>query len=261
MATNAPEVDAPKVEFLKEIVTVDGPVPMLKDIWNFFNTKGMKTVVISVNSFNSFHVDLELTESLGCPIHLLVDNEESENRWKILQKTLKERTISPEHETFEWLQGIQKRWILARNLKTKRVDLNWNTLKQHCDDSSLSQIDLFKVEGTNEKEKELLYSLFHYGYRPSLVLVRWTENPDVSVPSMLAAGHLQNVGYRLLSEKNGWFLYHYMDVCMYDTCSWCDTKCQNPMVEYFLKLGKSEETSEETSGQSSEETSEKKESE
>jgi hypothetical protein len=252
-------MSAVKDEFLKEIKTLDGPIPMLKDIWNFFNTKGMRTSIISVNSFTSFNVDLELTESLGCNIHLLLDNNECENRWTILQKTLKDRAISPEYENLEWLEGTQKRWILARNLKTKRVELSWKSLKQYCDDASLTQIDLFKVEGTNENEKELLYSLFHYGYRPSLILVRWTENPDTSVPSMLAAGHLQNVGYRLLDEKNGWFLYHFTDVCIYDTCSWCDTKCQNPIVEYFLKLDKNEEKKSEEN--KSDVNSEKKESE
>ena len=82
-------MESTKIDYLKEITTLDGAVPFLKDIWNFFNTKGMKTVVVSLNSLDSFNIDLELTESLGCPIHLLLDNHDCENRWAILQKTLK----------------------------------------------------------------------------------------------------------------------------------------------------------------------------
>ena len=249
-------MESTKIDYLKEITTLDGAVPFLKDIWNFFNTKGMKTVYISLNAFNSFAVDLEVTENLGCPLHLLFDTTEIEDRWKTLQQTLKERKIADEHKHLDWLEPVKKRWILARNLKTSRVEYSWQTVKAYCKENQLEQIDFLKMEGINENEKMILYSLFDAGYRPSLLLIRWSADPDASVPSMLAAGHLQNVGYRLLSEQNGYFLYLFTDVCMYDTCSWRDTKTQNPMIEYFLKLG-----SNDSSKETSEEVAEKKDSE
>lgn len=228
-----------KQDYLKEIDTLDGKIPILKDIWNFFNTKGMKTNYLSFNSNKSFAVDLEISETLGCPLHLIYDTPEVENRWKAIIQTLKERKISEENKDCSWLAGVDKRWILARNLKTKLAPFTWTLPSEYCKEHTLQTVDFLKMEGEDDKEKELLYSFLHNGYRPSLVLIKWSGDPDASVPSMLAAGHLQTVGYRLLKEQNGWFLYLYTDVCIYDTCSWRETNAQNPMVEYFLKLSTS----------------------
>ncbi len=74
------------------------------------------------------------------------------------------------------------------------------------------------------------------GYRPGILLVKYSEDPDGSVPAMLVAGHLQMSGYRLIETKDNWFFYLYTDICFYDSCSWRNTKIQNPLVKSIIEV-------------------------
>jgi len=96
---------------------------------------------------------------------------------------------------------------------------------------------MLKIEGSQEEERSILYSLLDGGFRPGVVLVRYTYDPDENVPSMLVAGHLQMTGYRLVECTGLWFLYIYEDMCFYDSCSWRSTTCANPLSKYIAGMG------------------------
>ncbi len=223
-------------QYFKKISTEDGDVPFLKDIWSFFGTKGIKTQFLTVNPDTSFKVDLEVCESLGCPIRIVTDKDSVEEKWNILRETVKTRKIADEHKDKAWLQGIEKKWILPKNIQLKKTALTWTTLKQEVEQGTEARIDLLKIEAHNEEEQALLYSMLNSGFRPGILLVRYTEDPDANVPSMLIAGHLQMSGYKLGDVVGNWFLYIYTDICLYDSCSWRNTKDQNPVVKYLVEL-------------------------
>lgn len=226
----------PYANFSKLFATDDGEIPFLKDIWGFFSMKGVKTVFVSVNPNNSFRLDLEICENLGCPIRIYTDSEDIEQKWAIVSRTLKARKIDDADKDKQWLEGIQKKWILPKNLLVKRAPIEWSTVFPEFKQSTEARVDILKIEAHDEKERMLLYSMLDNGFRPGILLVKYTVDPDANVPAMLAAGHLQMSGYRLLSTQNNWFLYLYTDVCYYDSCSWRDDANQNPLVRYIVEL-------------------------
>jgi hypothetical protein len=228
----------PYAEHLKSVKSIAGEeIPFLKDLWSFFSSKGVKTNFFSVNPDASAILDLNICESLGCPIRVLTNSATIETKWSIIAATLKARTIAPEHANLTWLEGIQKRWILPRNLIVKRTALEWSTLATEAAAIEGNRVDMLKIEGSQEEERSILYSLTDGGFRPGVVLVRYTYDPDENVPSMLVAGHLQMIGYRLVECKGPWFLYLFEDNCFYDSCSWRTTTCQNPLSKYIAGMG------------------------
>lgn len=224
--------------FVKLFKTEDGDIPFLKDVWGFFSSKGVKTIFISINSDKSFRLDLEICENLGCPIRMFTNEESIEEKWSIISKTLKARKIDEVDKEKEWLEGIQKKWILPKNLLVKRTSLDWNTFRSELQiqNQGDNRMDILKIESKSEEERILLYSMLDSGYRPGILLVKYTEDPDSSVPSMLIAGHLQMSGYRLIEAKDNWFCYLYTDICFYDSCSWRNTSVQNPLIKYVVEL-------------------------
>ena len=220
----------------KMIQTEDGDVPFLRDIWSFFGAKGVKTQFYSVNPDLSYKVDVEIVESLGCPVRILTDKEAVEQKWETIRTVVKDRKISEENKEKEWLQGMERKWILPKNIVVKKTSLGWTTLVTEVQSQPENRCDLLKIEAKNEEEQPILYSMINAGFRPGILLVRYTEDPDTNVPSMLIAGHLQMLGYKLVSLSGNWFLYVYADLCLYDSCSWRNTKDQNPVVRYLAEL-------------------------
>lgn len=228
--------DKKENQYFRMIETEDGQVPFVSDIWAFFSKKGIKTQYLSFFPDRSFKVDLEICESLGCPIRIFADSAELEAKWEIIKNTLKNRKIADEDKDKPWLEGLNKKWIIPKNLIVKQISLGWNTIKDEILTLSENRLDLLKVEGKTDQERMLLYSMLEHGYRPGVLLVKYTEDPDANVPSMLLAGHLQMSGYKLVEVQNNWFLYLYTDLCLYDSCSWRNTKVQNPIVHYVAEL-------------------------
>ncbi len=222
--------------FFRMIETDDGPIPFLKDIWGFFSKKGIKTQFYSFYSDKSFKLDLEICESLGCPIRVYVSDDQVTAKWETIKNTLKNRKIADEDKDKTWLQGLEKKWILPKNILVKNQPIEWKTLRTEVESQSENRCDILKVEGSKDAEHMVLYSMLECGYRPGVVLVRYTEDPDANVPSMLVAGHLQMSGYKLAEISNNWFLYLYTDICAYESCSFRNTKTQNPVVYYFAEL-------------------------
>lgn len=228
--------DKKEPQLFRMIKTDDGDVPFLADIWGFFSKKGIKTQFLSFFPDKSFKVDLEVCESLGCPIRVFTISAELDAKWETIKQTLKNRKIADEDKEKTWIQGLEKKWILPKNIIVKNTSIDWNTLNAELVSLPENRCDLLKIEGTYGNERMLLYSMLESGYRPGILLVKYTEDPDANVPAMLVAGHLQMSGYKLAEASNNWFLYLYTDLCLYDSCSWRNTKVQNPVVQYMAEL-------------------------
>lgn len=218
---------------LSYISTPLGKIPVLADVWEYFCMKGAKTVYYSINPEHTVSVDIEFAESLGCPLHILTTKPTVQSRWDIISKTLKQRKIDDEDKA-DWLEGIQKHWVLPKNILTQSVsNIDWKMLKE----LNLDRIDLLKIEttpGEFDETRMFLYSVLDQGYRPGLLLFNFPAPPNQSTPSMILAAHLQNSGYHLLKAESSWFLYSYTDVCIYSECSWENNTTPNPFIKHIV---------------------------
>ena len=229
--------------------------PMLEALWDFFAEKGIKTVFMSIGVGNNPHADLEIAETLGCPLHIFEVRENILKDWETIQTVLKSRK-APETPS-DFLQGVDKKWVLPKNIRIhKELPSPYNgtvvlegtsyptkdilsCVKDCCETMGLRdeqlRIDLLKISLGNGYELPILHSILTTGSRPGLVLVEWSTLPDESMASCITAGHLQTCGYRLLAHYGNRFLYAANDRCMYEICSWQDNNVDNPMVRDIIK--------------------------
>ncbi len=232
---------------LTKIGPKDAPYPMVDAIWDFFSTKGTKTVFVSVGSGSSCLPDLELAETIGCPL-LKMELPESAKAWYEIKDLLKTRKVT--ETTSEFAKPAARKWVLPKNLTvlealpsftsgtltvngTQVSSQRWHDLlKQNgCE----LRIDLLKVELPG-METMVLESLWQSGLRPSLLLVTWPASPDEEVSIMNTAAHLQMLGYALIGTEGSHYLYYYTDVNYYETCAWSkpSTKMENPLMREIV---------------------------
>lgn len=235
------------------------PFPMLNNVWDIFAGKGIRTVYLTVGNSKSVLADLEIAESLGCPINAVPLSAKEAGEWAEVANILKERKRDASG-ALAYSAGAETKWILPKNLRAQPV-LPWWTdgaidlsggftvktqeatsmISSICNTMKLkdnaSRIDILKIDTVASApglENGILQALLNAGFRPAVILVHWSTSPDTSLPATLAAGHLQNTGYALLSKTDHKFLYYYVDQDMYQTCSWEDTTSINPMVKELL---------------------------
>ena len=219
--------------------------PVLENLWDFYSEKGVKTVFISVGSSPSALADLDIAETLGCPVHVWNFNESHAAKWDEVRKVLKDRKRGVDASTFT--EGVDTKWVLPKNVRsyigipgfytskneaasTVSVD---DCVKQCTDTMKMDgekRIDILKISLVEGWERGVLAAVLDTGYRPGLIMVKWSHMPDTHLFTTLAAGHLQNCGYTLLETNGDRFTYMFVDKCMYEICSWETNKVINPLV-------------------------------
>lgn len=231
----------------------EDPYPMISNIWEFFNEKGTKTVFLSVGSGQTPLPELDICESLGCPI-LKLDTQANCDKWEECKEILKTRKA--QDTTSDFAKAAQKKWVLPRNIHvTHGIPMTTNgsvdfygkqipsislidAVIQHCKNMNIEEprLDLLKVEDC-AFESEVLHALILQGLRPAFLLICWNETPDTNTTSMITAGNLQMIGYSLIAKEKNRFLYYYTDVNYYESCSWeeVSTNLQNPFVNNIVK--------------------------
>jgi hypothetical protein len=234
------------------------PFPILDRMWDIFSGKGIRTVFVSVGASASCMPDLEIAESLGCPINLVALSTAEQEQWAEVSSVLKERKRG-EDAKFPFSAGAEGKWILPKNVRAQpalpwwvagSVSLGGFDLKTQavgdlmesiCTTMKLKdnakRIDILKLDTVQSApglERAVLGAILNAGYRPATILVNWSERPDVDLATTLAAGHLQNSGYRLMSKLDNKFLYLFMDSDVYQICSWEDINYMNPLVQEIV---------------------------
>jgi hypothetical protein len=229
--------------------------PMLEKLWDFYSEKGVKTVFLSIGVGQNPMADLEIAETLGCPIHIYEVRDSVLKGWEEVQSILKTRK-APE-VTNSFVEGVDSKWVLPKNIRIHKelpsffngsVELEGGTyptkdvlscVKECISSMNMKEeqirVDLLKISLGNKYELPILQAFLTTGFRPGLVLIDWSELPDEDMASAINAGHLQNCGYVLLSNYGSRFLYLSNDRCMYDICSWHTNKSDNPMVSEIIK--------------------------
>lgn len=232
------------------------PFPVVDKLWDVFAGKGIRTVFLTLGTSASPLADLEIAESLGCPLHICALNASETARWQEVSTVLKER--KPGSSTFT--EHVDTKWILPKNLRMLEalpwwtngaMDLSGNPLPTQkiqdvvtgiCANMKLKdaaqRIDVLKIDTTQSApglEIPLIGSVLSAGYRPSVLLIKWSQMPDVDMSTTLAAGHLQCCGYTLLRVVDDKFLYYFNDDNIYEICSWEKRTTINPIANEILK--------------------------
>jgi hypothetical protein len=233
---------------LTKIGPKDAPYPMMDAIWDFFSTKGVKTVFLSIGSGPTCLPELELAETIGCPL-LKLETPETAKPWTEIKELLKTRKAT--ETTSEFAKPAARKWVLPKNLLvvetlpsftagtitvngTQIACQRWHDILAQT--GSESRIDLLKLEWPG-LEAMLLESLWQSGLRPSLLLVTWSASPDEETTTMNTAAHLQMLGYALVGKEGLNYLYYYTDVNYYETCEWSvpSIKMENPLMREMFK--------------------------
>ena len=229
--------------------------PVLDKLWDYFSTKGIKVVFVNVGTSSSPLADLEIAETMGCPLHIFEVRKEKLDAWEEVKKVLKERKRGEGASDFT--EGVDTKWVLPKNVRIYPFFPSFSTgtqeiegtsyptkefvasIKDCCASMSLKEengrVDLLKISLGNNLELPLVYSLLSAGYRPGLLMIEWSSSPDEMLNTTIAAGHLQTCGYTLVTNYGNRCLYFNNDRCMYEICSWLSNKTDNPMVSELVE--------------------------
>jgi len=264
VSVSAPTRDASFNTFLDNNITTIGakgadPFPVVDKLWDVFAGKGIRTVFLSIGTSVSPLADLEIAESLGCPANICAIGESEKKNWSDVSTVLKDRKRDSTASSFT--EQVDSKWILPKNLRmidslpwwengtidisgtgpvaTQKVDA---LVASICGTMKLKdgakRIDVLKIDTTQSApglEIPILNSIISAGYRPSVLLVKWSAMPDTDLTTTNAAGHLQCCGYTLLSVKDNKFLYYFNDDNIYEICSWEQRTNINPIANELLK--------------------------
>ena len=235
--------------------------PILDHIWDIFGTKGIRTVFLTIGSSKVALPDLEIAENLGCPLNIVALNEAEKGLWTEVSGVLKERKREATANPFS--AGAESKWILPKNVRISdtlpwwengTIDISGLVIKtQKFSDymqgisstmkikDNLTRIDILKIDTAFSApglERSILAAVLNAGYRPAIILVRWTSMPDTELSATIAAGHLQNSGYALLGKEENKFLYYFSDEDLYQICSWEGVTTSNPITTEILAAAK-----------------------
>jgi hypothetical protein len=229
------------------------PFPCISNIWSLYAKKVSRTVFLSIGASKAALPDLEIVETLGCPINVVPITAEYKEKWNEIGEVIKERTRSIKATDFSI--GAEEKWILPKNFhilsglpwwSNGHIDISGVTnpvptqdffgfMADICKRMALKdgevRLDILKIDFKDGLERPILFAALEAGFRPGLILVKWSKMPNMDVPTSLCAGHLQNCGYQLINKFENKFAYYYTESDLYMTCSWEETNCVNPMVK------------------------------
>jgi hypothetical protein len=222
----------------------DRPLP--KELLAFFQYKQGNRIFLTLTDKTSvWRDDLSVGERLFadvvvCPVEV---TPEFQTEFDLTKDVLKQRMKYPGIKENSALEQVAKTWILPAKL---HLGPTVSTFGFSSTDTSVhsalmplletltpgeQQIHLFKVELVGGQERPVLYKLLDEGFRPSLVLVKWSHDVDEHLPSAHCAGHLLNSGYACIAYENGYGLYMFNDQVLYDICSLKEPSLKNPIME------------------------------
>lgn len=230
--------------------------PCLENLWDFYSKKGIKTVFFNIGATQNAGADLEIAETLGCPVHILDVRDTTEKNWEEVKQILKSRKREDTASSFT--EKTDSRWVLPKNIRFQKTLPAFHSGTQIIAGTSYpvskweesvktaitgmgiaedqQRIDICKIALGEALERSIIYSLMESPYRPGILLVEWTHLPDEDLATTLCAGHLQTCGYSLMAKRGNRFFYTFNDRCMYEVCSWETNKVENPMVAELLKV-------------------------
>jgi len=234
------------------------PFPAVDKLWDVFAGKGIRTVFLTIGTSKSPLADLEIAESLGCPLHVCPLSDSEKMAWSEVSTVLKDRKRDASDSPFT--EFVDTKWILPKNVRildsvpwwfSGKIDISGvehptkeltTCVESMCTamklKDSAKRIDILKIDTKQSApglEIPLLYSILSSGFRPSVVMVKWSKMPDVDLSTTISAGHLQCSGYSLLEVLEDKFLYYFNDSNLYEVCSWEERTTMNPIANEIIR--------------------------
>ena len=234
-----------------ESQTVNGrPIP--KEPLTFFNyNNGSRFFVTITDTPSVWQDDIPIAEKLFadmivCP--LVSENSTIEMHSSTMDLTkdvLKQRMKYPGVKEDPKLQQLARTWVLPTKINLGPAANTFTSISEKSILESLestfetlnnkdSKINLLKIELSSGQERHLLYKVLDNGFRPSLIMMRWSYDLDEHVLTAHCAGHLLNSGYSLICMENNYCLYMFMDRPLYDIASMKTVGLDNPIMETIL---------------------------
>jgi hypothetical protein len=250
----------------------DNQWPILKDMWAFFAGNAGNIAILTVNASTDVMPDLKLAEKVGAKLTVCTTTDSHVAYWNDIKSILKDRMKSPILQKDVNYTSFAKCWVLSNRVTivhglpslyngtivvkprkmgdesatestTESVTANDEseglTIPLVSIDSitTNSYYDIVKIDYPGQ-ERFILNNLYEYGMRPSLVMVRWENDPDKDPIIRAAAATLVNHGYSFLAKVDNKYLYHYNDKPFYNLCSYSKPNQKNPMIESAVNFAK-----------------------
>jgi len=233
---------------ISEFTTTVNSMPFIKEPFSFFQSSKVRVFLTITNSPEVWQNDLSLSEkmlseTIVCPYTNSM--EEHSSAVDLTKIVLKERMKYPNIKETPHLEKIAKTWIMPGKLHlgpnaTQFLQGDEMCIHAHLEPffttlNAPTSIQLLKVEVSDGQERQLLYKFLDSGFRPSVLLVKWSHDLDDHIPTANCAGHILNSGYSLFGLSNSYALYVFTEQTLYDLCSMKTISNKNPFLEAILE--------------------------
>jgi hypothetical protein len=223
--------------------------PIPKEPLSFFQyNQGTRYFVTVAETPAVWRGDLVLgerffSEMIVCPF-TDSSNEHADELIKV-KDILKQRMKYPGAKEDPAIEAIAKTWILPTKVTMgPNAESFLNSSESSVKDSfeslfktmnnDTSMIHILKLELSDGKERQVLYKFLDNGFRPSLILVKWSYDLDDHTATAHCGGHLLNSGYSLVAIEGDYTLYMFSEQVLYDITSMKSICLKNPMMESLL---------------------------
>lgn len=222
--------------------------PFLVNPFTFFDsTKKDRVCVFFTDSETQWKRDLILGERTFSDVILFPIGRSYDADVNEVKEILEKRMAYPGIQESPETQEIAKTWILPKKLHlgpeaTAFLVPHEGAFKQGLQSFISSKIPTYdntlqvvKIDVKGGLERQIVYKMLDDGFRPSLLIVNWSEDLDAHYSTAICAGHLLNCGYNHVFTEGSQSLYMFADQPLYDICSLKETGMTNPFMNTILK--------------------------
>lgn len=216
--------------------------PIPKDFIIFFNSSTSEArIFLNFSNPESWKDDLGIAEKMFSETIIIPSIDSMVADIEVGRDILKQRMKYPGVKENPELLKLAKTWVLPTKVHTGPTlntlltsdDKAFSTMLQPFFSKfkmATARVGLVKIEINSDAERKIIYQLLDEGFRPSLVLVKWSHDVDEHYSTAYCAGHLHNSGYSLIALENDYFLYKFTDDVLYDTMSFKSVSLENPIL-------------------------------
>ena len=227
--------------------TVLRDLPFFENPLGFIDPSKKSRIFINIcDNPQRWKRDLILSEKLFADVFVCPVNHSITEDLADVKDILTKRTGYPDIKEHPEKLEIAKTWILAKKVHEGPNALEFLNPKENSMKISLLEcihsnvkdsddtIQCLKIDVQDGLERQFVYRFLDDGFRPSLVIVRWSNDVDDHYSTAICAGHLLNCGYGHVRMENNYSLYLFEDQSLYDICSMKTLGSQNPIMLTLL---------------------------
>ena len=229
-----------------ELQTVnDRPIP--KEFVVFFRDSSGPRVFLNVCNPLVWKKDLGVSEKMFAETIIMPTDASVFTDLSECKDILKMRMRYPGVKDDPEKLAIAKTWVLPTKihngpvlsslLTSESVTPFMDALNPYFETLKVAnkKVGLLKVDIDSGLERRVVYQILDEGFRPSLMLIKWSNDVDTDYSTANCAGHIHNCGYSLAKVENGFYLYYFSDQVMYDIASWKTEGYQNPVMRTLIQ--------------------------